>query len=214
MRGKSWKRDCAAASTFDWVVVNLYLIVGLGNPGPDYMHTRHNVGFDCLDMLASDIGASLDRTRFRGYFGEGRIGTEKVLLLKPSTYMNLSGESVGEAAAFYKVPPENIILIYDDISLEVGRLRIRKKGSPGGHNGIKSVTAHLGTDAFPRVKIGIGGPQRDLVRHVLGKFQQEERDIIDRTLTAAKDAVIAMVKTGVDSAISEYNGFRAEQVSP
>jgi PTH1 family peptidyl-tRNA hydrolase len=128
--------------------------------------------------------------------------------------MNLSGEIVGEAAAFYKVPPENIILIYDDISLEVGRLRIRKKGSPGGHNGIKSVTAHLGTDAFPRVKIGIGGPQRDLVRHVLGKFQQEERDIIDRTLTAAKDAVIAMVKTGVDSAISEYNGFRAEQVSP
>jgi len=142
----------------------LYLIVGLGNPGPDYMHTRHNVGFDCLDMLASDIGASLDRTRFRGYFGEGRIGTEKVLLLKPSTYMNLSGESVGEAAAFYKIPPENIILIYDDISLEVGRLRIRKKGSPGGHNGIKSVTAHLGTDVFPRVKIGIGGPQRDLVR--------------------------------------------------
>lgn len=196
------------------MVVNLYLIVGLGNPGPDYMHTRHNVGFDCLDMLASDIGASLDRTRFRGYFGEGRIGTEKVLLLKPSTYMNLSGESVGEAAAFYKVPPENIILIYDDISLEVGRLRIRKKGSPGGHNGIKSVTAHLGTDAFPRVKIGIGGPQRDLVRHVLGKFQQEERDIVDRTLTAAKDAVIAMVRTGVDSAISEYNGFRAEQVSP
>jgi PTH1 family peptidyl-tRNA hydrolase len=194
--------------------MNLYLIVGLGNPGPDYMHTRHNVGFDCLDMLASDIGASLDRTRFRGYFGEGRIGTKKVLLLKPSTYMNLSGESVGEAAAFYKVPPENIILIYDDISLEVGRLRIRKKGSPGGHNGIKSVTAHLGTDVFPRVKIGIGGPQRDLVRHVLGKFQQEERDIIDRTLTAAKDAVIAMVKTGVDSAISEYNGFRAEQVSP
>lgn len=213
MRGKSWIRDCAAASTFDWVVVNLYLIVGLGNPGPDYMHTRHNVGFDCLDMLASDIGASLDRTRFRGYFGEGRIGTEKVLLLKPSTYMNLSGESVGEAAAFYKVPPENIILIYDDISLEVGRLRIRKKGSPGGHNGIKSVTAHLGTDAFPRVKIGIGGPQRDLVRHVLGKFQQEERGIVDRTLSAAKDAVIAMVRTGVDSAISEYNGFRAEQVS-
>lgn len=191
----------------------MYLIVGLGNPGPDYMHTRHNVGFDCLDMLASDIGASLDRTRFRGYFGEGRIGTEKVLLLKPSTYMNLSGESVGEAAAFYKVPPENIILIYDDISLEVGRLRIRKKGSPGGHNGIKSVTAHLGTDAFPRVKIGIGGPQRDLVKHVLGKFQQEERGIVDRTLSAAKDAVIAMVKTGVDSAISEYNGFRAEQVS-
>lgn len=191
----------------------MYLIVGLGNPGPDYMHTRHNVGFDCLDMLASDIGASLDRTRFRGYFGEGRIGTEKVLLLKPSTYMNLSGESVGEAAAFYKVPPENIILIYDDISLEVGRLRIRKKGSPGGHNGIKSVTAHLGTDAFPRVKIGIGGPQRDLVKHVLGKFQQEERGFVDRTLSAAKDAVIAMVKTGVDSAISEYNGFRAEQVS-
>lgn len=191
----------------------MYLIVGLGNPGPDYMHTRHNVGFDCLDMLASDIGASLDRTRFRGYFGEGRIGTEKVLLLKPSTYMNLSGESVGEAAAFYKVPPENIILVYDDISLEVGRLRIRKKGSPGGHNGIKSVTAHLGTDLFPRVKIGIGGPQRDLVRHVLGRFQTEEREIMDRTLAAAKDAVIAMVRTGIDSAISEYNGFRAEQVS-
>lgn len=190
----------------------MYLIVGLGNPGPDYMHTRHNAGYDALDMLASDLDVRIDKGRFKGLVGEGRIGTEKVVLLKPTTYMNLSGESVIEAATFYKVPCDRIIILYDDISLETGRLRIRKSGSPGGHNGIKSLIAHLHTETFPRVKIGIGGPSRDLVRHVLGKFSKEEREILDRTLVAAKDAVVAIVKNGVDSAISEFNGFKADQV--
>ncbi|MBR0576404.1 aminoacyl-tRNA hydrolase [Proteiniclasticum sp. BAD-10] len=188
----------------------MYLIAGLGNPGKDYAQTRHNAGFMVVDRLAEAWGISLDKKKFKGLVGEGRIGSHRVILLKPQTYMNLSGESLVEAANFYKIPPENILVIFDDVSLDVGKLRIRKKGSAGGHNGIKSAIALLGTEDFPRVKVGVGAPSHDLVRHVLGKFAPEEMPLLEQTLEAAKNAVHSILHNGIDSAISEYNGFRAE----
>ena len=147
----------------------MYLVIGLGNPGDEYKHTRHNVGFDVIDLMAGKYNVSVNRIKFKGVYGEINIVGEKVILLKPSTYMNLSGESVRKRH-FYKIPNENIIIIYDDISLDVGKLRIRSKGSAGGHNGIKSIIANLSSDIFPRIKIGVGQPERSLVNYVLGRF--------------------------------------------
>lgn len=188
----------------------MYLIVGLGNPGPDYASTRHNVGFMVVDKIAEEMNVNIDKNKFKGLIAEGRIGTEKILLLKPMTFMNLSGESIVEAANFYKIPVEEIIVIFDDVSLDIGKIRIRKKGSAGGHNGIKSTISALGSDNFPRVKIGIGAAKHDLVKHVLGKFSAEEKSVLDQAIAAAKESVFTMVKESVDSAISEYNGFKVE----
>ncbi|NCC78079.1 MAG: aminoacyl-tRNA hydrolase [Clostridia bacterium] len=188
----------------------MYLIAGLGNPGKDYEHTRHNAGFMVLDRLAEKLGIQFDRNKFKGKVAEGRIGSEKVVLLKPQTFMNLSGESIREAADFYKLLPEEVLLVFDDVSLEVGKIRIRKKGSAGGHNGIKSTILHLATENFPRVKVGVGAPRQDMVKHVLGKFTEEEVQRMDQSLSASRDAVIAILENGIDSAISEYNGFIAE----
>lgn len=188
----------------------MHLIVGLGNPGKEYEKTRHNAGFMVLDELAKKLNVQFDKNKFKGKIAEGRIGTKKVLLLKPETYMNLSGESIVEAADFYKIPNEEILVIFDDVSLEVGKLRIRKKGSSGGHNGIKSTIFHLSTENFPRIKVGVGAPKHDMVNHVLGKFQEEELEKMDKTIAASVDAVFAILNNGVDSAISEYNGFKAE----
>jgi len=188
----------------------MYLIVGLGNPGKDYEKTRHNVGFMAVDELAEKMNIRFDRNKFKGKVAEGRIGAHKVVLLKPQTFMNLSGESIGEAADFYKLEPEEIIVVFDDVSLEVGKLRIRKKGSSGGHNGIKSAILHLATENFPRIKIGVGAPEHDMVKHVLGKFQDEDREKISKAIQAARESVYALIENGIDSAISEYNGVKAE----
>ena len=164
----------------------MFLIVGLGNPGKEYDGTRHNIGFAAVDYIADKYNIELNRIKFKGVFGEGFIDGKKVILLKPTTYMNLSGESIREVINFYKISNEEVIVIYDDISLEVGRLRIREKGSHGGHNGIKSIIANLGTDVFPRVKIGVGAPKGNLVSHVLGKFREDEIEILRETNSAVR----------------------------
>lgn len=185
----------------------MFLIVGLGNPGSEYRNTRHNIGFEVIDLLANKYSISVERAKFKGLYGEGYIASEKVILLKPSTYMNLSGESVSEIMNFYKIPCENVIIIYDDISLQVGRLRIRLKGSAGGHNGIKSIIKHMSTDVFPRIKVGVGEPNHDIVSHVLGRFTREENEILAKVYPAAIDAVVEIIKNDGTEAMNKYNGF-------
>ena len=191
----------------------MYLIVGLGNPGKEYAGTRHNIGFEAVDYIADKYNIELNRIKFKGIFGEGMINGKKVILLKPTTYMNLSGESIREVVNFYKISNEDIIVIYDDISLEVGRLRIREKGSHGGHNGIKSIIANLSTDVFPRVKIGVGGPKGDLVSHVLGKFSNSEIEILRETIIATSEAVSTMITKDTKEAMNKFNGFKASAIS-
>ncbi|SHE42588.1 aminoacyl-tRNA hydrolase [Clostridium fallax] len=188
----------------------MYLIVGLGNPGKQYEGTRHNIGFDAIDYLANKYNIDINREKFKGVYGEGLIGTSKVILLKPTTYMNLSGESIREVVNFYKLEEEEIIVIYDDISLPVGKMRIRPKGSAGGHNGIKSIIGNIGSEVFPRIKIGVGQPQHDLVSHVLGKFEVEDRKILEKVLPAVGDAVDCIIKKDVKNAMNEFNGFSVE----
>ncbi|MDF2883938.1 MAG: pth [Clostridiaceae bacterium] len=188
----------------------MYLIVGLGNIGREYEKTRHNVGFDTIDLLSKKYNIVLNREKFKGIYGEGYIGKEKVLLLKPSTYMNLSGESVREAVNFYKIDTDKIIIVYDDISIPIGRLRIRSKGSAGGHNGIKNIILNLGTDSFPRIKIGVGQPKENLVSYVLGKFSEEERKILDEALETALLVVKEIMEVSLEEAMNKYNGYRAE----
>ena len=187
----------------------MFLIVGLGNPGKEYDGTRHNIGFAAIDYIADKYNIELNWVKFKGVFGEGFIDNKKVILLKPTTYMNLSGESIREVINFYKISNEEIIVLYDDISLEVGRLRIREKGSHGGHNGIKSIIANLGTDVFPRVKIGVGAPKGNLVSHVLGKFDNEEVEILKETIKASSEATSIIIKSDIKSAMNKLNGFNA-----
>ena len=189
----------------------MFLIVGLGNPGSQYEDTRHNIGFKVLDNIAQEYNIDINRQKFKGMYGEGFINGEKVILLKPSTYMNLSGESVKEVLDFYKLSNEDILVIYDDISLDVGRLRIREKGSAGGHNGIKNIIAHLGTDVFPRIKVGVGQPDVDLVNYVLGKFSKEEMDVLSESIEASTKAVKEIISNDVKNAMNIYNGFKASK---
>ena len=189
----------------------MYLIVGLGNPGEEYKGTRHNVGFDAIDIISRKYNIEVNRAKFKGMYGEGFINGEKVMLLKPTTYMNLSGESISEIANFYKIPHEDIVVIYDDISLDIGKLRIRAKGSAGGHNGIKSIISCLGGDVFPRVKVGVGAPKGSLVSHVLGKFSPEEREILDKALEASADAAVAIFMQDTNYAMNKFNGFNAAE---
>ncbi|CDM69654.1 Peptidyl-tRNA hydrolase [Clostridium bornimense] len=185
----------------------MILVVGLGNIGAKYDKTRHNVGFDVIDVLADRHNISVNKEKFKGVYGEGFIGNKKVILLKPSTYMNLSGESIVEVVNFYKLSSNEVIVIYDDISLSVGRLRIRDKGSAGGHNGIKSVIANLKTDEFPRVKVGVGAPKNNLIEHVLGVFDKEERAIVEKVFESSADAVEEMIANGVNASMNKYNGL-------
>lgn len=187
----------------------MYLVVGLGNPGDRYDKTRHNVGFDVIDMCEKKYNFNINRTKFKGVYGESNINSEKVIFLKPQTYMNLSGESVRSIIDFYKIPIENIIVIYDDISLDVGRLRIKGKGSAGGHNGIKNIIAHLGTDSFPRIKVGIGQPTYDLVEFVTDRFSSEDRAIIEKSFEAAVEAVDVIIREGINMAMNKFNSFNA-----
>ena len=189
----------------------MYLIVGLGNPGNEYARTRHNIGFEAVDYIADKYNIELNRIKFKGVFGEGFINGKKVILLKPTTFMNLSGESIREVVNFYKISNEEIIVLYDDISLEVGRLRIREKGSHGGHNGIKSIIANLGTDVFPRVKIGVGAPKGNLVSHVLGKFNDDEIEILRKTIIASCEATDIILSKGTKEAMNKMNGFNASK---
>ena len=185
----------------------MYIIAGLGNPSKEYEKTQHNAGFDTIDLLAEKLGIDLTEKKHRAYCGKGMIGTEKVLLLKPQTFMNNSGESLRDAADFYKVEPEQILVIYDDISLEPGQLRIRMKGSAGGHNGIKSIIAHLKTQDFPRIKIGVGAkPERmDLADYVLSRFSPAERAKMEESFREGAEAVITFLKDGKDAAMNQYN---------
>lgn len=189
----------------------MYLVVGLGNPGDKYDKTRHNVGFDIIDLCEEKYNFNINRTKFKGIYGECNIGGEKVIFLKPQTYMNLSGESVKAVMDFYKIPNDNLIVIYDDISLDVGRLRIKTKGSAGGHNGIKNIIAHLGTDNFQRIKVGVGEPTCSLVDYVLGKFSLEERELLEKTFKVSVDAVEIMIKSGPNEAMNKFNSFKAER---
>lgn len=188
----------------------MYMIAGLGNPGKQYENTRHNVGFCVIDILADRMGICVDEKKHKALFGRGILEGQKTILLKPQTFMNLSGESVRAAADFYKIEKENIIIIYDDISLEPGQLRIRGKGSAGGHNGIKNIIAHLGTQEFPRVKVGIGEKPRgmDLADYVLSHFSQGEQKMMEEAFGEAADAVAAIIGQGIDQAMNQFNGKR------
>lgn len=187
----------------------MYLIAGLGNPGREYAGTRHNVGFEVVDALCAKYDIKLNKEKFRAVFGDGRIGGEKVIVTKPQTYMNLSGESIRELANWYKIDNEHIIIIYDDISLPVGKLRIREKGSAGGHNGIKNIIYQLNTDVFPRIKVGTGMPQDpgyDIKDYVLGHFSKEEIEILIKSAVRAVYAVEEIIKADAKSAMNKYNG--------
>lgn len=186
----------------------MYIIAGLGNPGKQYAQTRHNVGFDTIDILADKYNISVDTKKHKALCGKGMIEGQKVVLAKPQTFMNLSGESVRELVDFYKIDPEEeLIVIYDDISLEPGKIRIRKKGSAGGHNGIKNIIAQLGTQNFQRVKVGVGEKPKgwDLADYVLGHFSKEDRGVVDDALKRVAGAVELMVQGEVDQAMNQFN---------
>ena len=186
----------------------MYIIAGLGNPGKKYVGTRHNMGFEALDAVAAKYGIDIKKAKFNALYGEGTIEGEKVVLVKPQTFMNLSGESIREFKSWYKTDDSKIIIIYDDVSLPVGKMRIRPKGSAGGHNGMKSIIYQLGSDDFPRIKIGVGSPQNpdyDLADYVLGKFTKAEvKELIQKAIDTA-DAVGEIIKNGIEKAMTKYN---------
>ena len=186
-----------------------WLVVGLGNPGKEYERTRHNCGFRAVDLLASKLGCKIDKSKFQGLYGQVNYGGRKLMLLKPMTYMNLSGRSVLQLSAYFNIPPQRIIVMFDDISLEPGRLRIRADGSAGGHNGIKSIIQEVGSQAFPRVKIGVGAkpnPEFDLADWVLSTFSAKEEKALAVALENAADAALAIIDHGVPEAANRFNG--------
>lgn len=188
---------------------NMFIIVGLGNPEKKYFKTRHNVGFTVIDHLSDEYGIGLTETRFKAAYGKGRIGDHKVVLVKPLTYMNLSGEAVAPICNYFKVDPkEKLIVISDDVELDVGRLRIRPKGSSGGHNGLKNIIALLGSDEFSRVRVGVGKKpgQWDMVDWVLGHFEGEDEKLIEESTKRACDAVVEIMENGTESAMNRFNG--------
>ncbi len=186
-----------------------WLIVGLGNPGREYEKTRHNCGFRCLDLLADQLNCKVDKLKFQGLYGQVNYNGVKLFLLKPQTYMNLSGRSVLQLSAYFHIPPQNIIVMFDDISLEPGRLRIRPNGSAGGHNGIKSIIQEVGSQEFPRVKIGVGAkpnPNYDLADWVLSAFSAQEEKALAVALENGAKAALAIIDHGVPEAANRFNG--------
>ena len=186
-----------------------WLIVGLGNPGKEYERTRHNTGFRAIDILADKLGCKIDKAKFQGLYGQAAYSGAKLFLLKPQTYMNLSGRSVVQLSAYYGIPPQRIIVLFDDMSLAPGRLRSRGDGSAGGHNGIKSIIAELGSQDFPRVKIGVGAkpnPEFDLADWVLSSFSAKEEKDLTFALENAADAALVIVEKGVSEAANKFNG--------
>ena len=189
--------------------MNNWLIVGLGNPGREYEKTRHNAGWRAIDRIAEKLNCKIDKAKFQGLYGQTTYAGEKVFLLKPQTYMNLSGRSVLQLSAFFKVPPARIIVLFDDISLEPGRLRLRKDGSAGGHNGIKSIIQELGSQDFPRVKIGVGAkphPEFDLADWVLSTFSAQEEKLLAPAIEKAADAALCIIDKGIAEASNRYSG--------
>ena len=185
-----------------------HIVAGLGNIGKEYEKTRHNAGFMAIDALAEKCGVRIDRVKFHALTSEATIGGVRVLLMKPTTYMNNSGVAISEAAAFYKIAPENVIVLHDEISFDVGVMRIRRRGSAGGHNGLKSIIAHLGSDAFPRIKIGVGkkpSPEYDLVDFVLGKFSQDDLAKLSEQNGPVIAAVELMLAGKIDEAMNSYS---------
>ena len=185
-----------------------FIIAGLGNPGAKYEMTRHNAGFLAIDLLAVNENLKINKLKFHSLIGDIKLGDKKCLVMKPQTFMNNSGEAIGEAAKFYKIPPENVIVISDDISLDVGKIRIRRKGSAGGHNGLKSIIAHLGSEDFTRVKVGVGKKPTadyDLVDWVLGRFPKEQEGNLKNALENAVSAIPYIVKGDTDQAMNLYN---------
>ena len=186
-----------------------WLIVGLGNPGREYEHTRHNAGYRAIDILAGKLGCKIEKAKFQGLYGQTNYAGCKLLLLKPLTYMNLSGRSVLQLSAYFQIPPQRIIVLFDDISLEPGRLRIRANGSAGGHNGIKSIISEVGSQEFPRVKIGVGAkahPEQDLADWVLSAFSPSEEKALASALERAADAALCIIDHGIPEASNRYNG--------
>ena len=189
--------------SYDW------LIAGLGNPGSEYEKTRHNTGFMSLDLLAARLQVKVSKERFKALTAQADFDGQRLLLMKPQTYMNASGIAIEAAAHFYKIPPERVLVLFDDISLPVGRLRIRKNGSAGGHNGLKSIISCLGSDQFPRVKIGVGAkphPDYDLADWVLSSFSKAEQPELDRALDNARDAALCVITDGCEKAAASFNG--------
>ena len=185
-----------------------WLIVGLGNPGQKYEHTRHNMGFLTVDLLAEKLNVKLNKVKFKSAYNIVRFGGQKCLVMKPQTYMNLSGEAVREAVQFYKIPADHVLVIYDDVSLPVGKLRVRPTGSAGGHNGIKNIIAHLGTQDFPRVKIGTGAPAgggAEMVDWVIGKPMGEDQRALMEALDRAGEAAKVLISDGIDRAMNRFN---------
>ena len=190
------------SSAVDW------LIVGLGNPGQKYEHTRHNMGFLTVELLAEQKGVKLNKVKFKSAYNIMNFAGAKCLVMKPQTYMNLSGEAVREAVQFYKVPVDHVLVIYDDISLPVGKLRVRPTGSAGGHNGIKNIIAHLGTQDFPRVKIGTGAPAgggADMIDWVIGEPSKAEKKVLLESFERAIDAAACIIEHGCQKAMNDYN---------
>ena len=186
-----------------------WLIVGLGNPGREYEKTRHNAGFRAIDLLADSLGCKIDKLKYQGLYCQTTYNGRKLFLLKPQTYMNLSGRSVLQLSSYFNIPPARIIVMFDDISLAPGRLRVRPDGSAGGHNGIKSIIQEVGSQAFPRVKIGVGGkahPEQDLADHVLSTFSASEEKDLAVALRNAGDAALAIIDKGVPEAANRFNG--------
>lgn len=185
----------------------MYVIIGLGNPEKDYSNTRHNMGFNTINKLANQYEIEVTKSKFKGLYGTGMIEGEKVILLKPQTFMNLSGESVKEIIQFYKLEMEQIIVIYDDIDIEPGVIKLRKAGGPGTHNGMKSVVHELNTQNFKRVRIGIGAPvdKENLIEYVIGAIPEEDKEKLEKGTDLAKDAVIEIIKSGMDIAMNKFN---------
>ncbi len=197
-----FKNQSSGGSTYD------YLIVGLGNPGSKYETTRHNAGFLCIENMENGLGFKAKKLKFHALIGDTKIANKKVLVMKPQTMMNNSGVAVGECASFYKIPPQNVIVIFDDISLEPGKLRIKRKGSAGGHNGIKSIIAYLGTEEFPRIKLGVGKkphPDYDLADWVLSNFPKKDIPLMREAMDNALGALEMMIKGDTEGAMSKYN---------
>lgn len=191
--------------------IESWLIVGLGNPGKQYERTRHNAGFRAIDLLASQLGCKIDKCKFQGLYGQTTYQGTKLFLLKPQTFMNLSGRSVLQLSAYYNIPPQRIIVLFDDISLDPGRLRIRSDGSAGGHNGIKSIIQELGSQDFPRVKIGVGAKphaEQDLADWVLSTFSANEEKDLSAALPRAGEAALCIMERGIPEAANRFNGFR------
>ena len=190
----------------------MYLIAGLGNPSKTYEGTRHNVGFTMIDVIGSKFDIDVTTRKHKALVGRGVIDGMRVILAKPQTYMNLSGESIREIADFYKIEPENIIIIYDDISLDVGQLRIRKKGSAGGHNGVKNIIAHLGTQEFPRIKVGIGNKPEgwDLADFVLSRYSKAEQEALEEAAEGVVGALKLMLADDIDGAMNRYNAKKRD----